>query len=203
VQAFADGHDPGSTLVTTESRQVSGVADVVALYGTAGHRAYGERISIMSHSLQCAELARADGAGDTLIAAALLHDVGHLIADEQEDVGFRPDSDDDHHEAVGARVLAPVFGPAVARPVALHVQAKRWRCTVEPSSLGELSELSTASLRAQGGLLDDEERRRFEAHPGFAEAVSLRGWDDRAKVVDLRVPPLGAYVELLESLVQG
>ena len=203
MQAFAGGHDPGSALVTSEPCEVTGVAGVVALYEAGGHRAYGERISITSHALQCAELARADGAGDTLVAAALLHDIGHLITDEQDDADFHPDEDDDHHEAVGGRVLATVFGPAVARPVALHVQAKRWRCTVEPSYLDELSGLSTASLKAQGGLLDDEARRRFEAHPGFAEAVSLRGWDDRAKVVDLRVPPLDTYVELLESLVQG
>ncbi|HEX3979638.1 MAG TPA: HD domain-containing protein, partial [Acidimicrobiales bacterium] len=185
--------------MTGEPSEVTDVAGIVALYEAGGQRAYGERITITSHSVQCAELARDDGAADPLVAAALLHDIGHLIADEQEDVDFRPDQDDDHHEAVGARVLAAVFGPVVARPVALHVQAKRWRCTVQPAYLDELSELSTASLKAQGGLLDDEERRRFEAHPGFDEAVSLRGWDDRAKVVDVRVPPLGTYVELLES----
>jgi predicted HD phosphohydrolase len=203
VQAFggADLREP--TPVTSEPSGVTGLAGLVALYQTGGDRSYGERITITSHSEQCAALARAEGAGDALIAAALLHDVGHLIADQQDDSGFRPDEDDDHHEAVGARALAAVFGPEVARPVALHVQAKRWRCTVEPSYLDALSDLSTASLKAQGGLLDDEERHRFEAHPGFAEAVTLRQWDDRAKIVDLPVPPLSSYHELLESLVRG
>jgi predicted HD phosphohydrolase len=183
---------------------LTGLAGLLALYDAGGERTYGERITIASHSLQCAALARAEGAGDALIASALFHDIGHLIADEQDDSDFRPDEDDDHHEAVGARVLATVLGPVVARPVALHVQAKRWRCTVEPAYRDALSGLSAASLKAQGGLLDDdEERRRFETHPGFAEAVSLRQWDDRAKIADLPVPPLGTYEELLESLVRG
>ncbi|MGD0311879.1 MAG: HD domain-containing protein [Acidimicrobiales bacterium] len=180
---------------------MTGVAGLLALYETGGDRTYGEHVTITSHSLQCAALARSDGAGDALVASALLHDIGHLIADQQDDTGFRPDVDDDHHESVGAGVLATVLGPVVARPVALHVQAKRWRCTVEPSYLDALSDLSAASLKAQGGLLDRQERRRFETHPGFTEAVALRQWDDRAKIVDLSVPPLGTYQDLLERLV--
>jgi predicted HD phosphohydrolase len=203
VQAFSGGHVWKPTPELIRAPEVTTVAEVLALYETGGDRSYGEQITIASHSLQCAALARVEEASDVLVASALLHDIGHLIADVQDGIDFRPDEEDDRHEAVGARALAPLFGPAVAQPVALHVQAKRWRCTVEPSYLEALSALSAASLKAQGGLLDDEERRRFESHSGFAEAVSLRQWDDRAKIVDLQVPPLGAYEELLESLVRG
>jgi gamma-butyrobetaine dioxygenase len=135
------------------------------------------------------------------VASALLHDIGHLLVADTAVDRSRPAEDDDHHEAVGARLLASVFGPEVALPVALHVQAKRWRCTVEPAYHAELSAQSTLTLQAQGGLLDDGERRRFEAHPGFTDAVALRRWDDEAKEVGAVTPGLSSYRGLLESLV--
>jgi gamma-butyrobetaine dioxygenase len=183
------------------SLPVTSVSDIVALYEANGARSYGEEVSLLSHSLQSAVRARAAGATDALVAAALLHDIGHLLVADAAVDRRRPDEDDDHHEAVGARLLAAVFGSEVARPVALHVQAKRWRCTVEPSYLAELSSQSALTLRAQGGLLDDGECRRFEAHPGFTHAVALRRWDDEAKEVGAAVPALSSYRGLLESLV--
>jgi gamma-butyrobetaine dioxygenase len=180
---------------------VTNVSDILALFDANGERSYGEEVSLRSHSLQSAARARAAGATDALVASALLHDIGHLLVADAAVDRSRPDRDDDHHEAVGARLLAAVFGSEVARPVALHVLAKRWRCTVEPSYLAELSSQSALTLQAQGGLLDDGECRRFESHPGFADAVALRRWDDEAKEVGAEVPALSSYEGLLESLV--
>jgi gamma-butyrobetaine dioxygenase len=183
------------------SLPVTSVSDIFALFEVNGERSYGEEVSLRSHSLQSAARARAAGATDALVAAALLHDIGHLLAADAAVDRGRPDEDDDHHEAVGARLLVALFGSEVARPVALHVQAKRWRCTVERSYLAELSSQSAMTLRAQGGLLDDGECRRFESHPGFTDAVELRRWDDQAKDPGATVPSLSSYRGLLESLV--
>ena len=124
------------------------------LYEERGGEPYGEAITQTEHALQCAALARAEGASDAMIAAALFHDVGHLVVEIQNEPGFKMDEDDDDHEAVGARVLAPLFGPAVAGPVALHVTAKRWRCSTDPGYYERLSEASKMTLKAQGGLLE-------------------------------------------------
>ena len=153
----------------------------------------------LQHALQCAELASKDGADDELVAAALLHDVGHLVFGVHPP-GWRDDVDDDAHEASGARVLAAVLGPKVAAPVALHVTAKRWRCTVEPAYLDALSATSRATLAAQGGPLDAASCARFEAHPAFDRAVALRGWDDGAKVPGRTPGDLVEYAPLLTRL---
>ena len=160
--------------------RLASVDDVLALYARRGDEHYGEDVTQTSHALQAAALAVAEGAPDALVAAALLHDVGHLLAPPRPP-GWRDDVDDDDHEAVGARALAPLFGPVVAGPVSLHVTAKRWRCAVEPAYLAALSPTSAATLRAQGGPLDGDERERFEHHPRFAAAVLVRRWDDAAK----------------------
>ncbi len=178
------------------------VAELISLYERGGNASYGEDVTQMSHALQCAALAKHAGASDAMVAAALLHDVGHLIAEVQGDLRFDFEHDNDDHEALGARVLSPIFGPAVAKPVALHVTAKRWRCTVEPAYSDTLSATSKATLIAQGGLLSAEACRRFEQHPGFADAVLLRSFDDAGKQAGGELFNLEHYVPLLETLAK-
>jgi phosphonate degradation associated HDIG domain protein len=174
--------------------------ELFALYEERGDEPYGEAITQTEHALQCAALARAEGASDAMIVAALFHDVGHLVVEIQNDPGFKMDEDDDDHEAVGARVLAPLFGPSVAGPVARHVTAKRWRCSTDPEYYERLSEASKMTLKAQGGLLSDEECMRFEEHPGFPDALALRTWDDEGKIEGLEVGSLDDYVGMVNSL---
>ena len=178
------------------------VDDLFELYESRGDQSYGESITQIEHALQCAALARDAGASDALIVAALFHDVGHLARDVQGEPDFDLARDDDDHEAQGARILSPLFGPRVAQPVALHVTAKRWRCTREPDYRDQLSPASRATLIAQGGLLSDEECRRFEQHPGFQDAVALRTWDDIGKVEGLEVGSLRSWEPLVRSLAE-
>lgn len=180
----------------------STVQDLVDLFAEMGDAHYGEAITQLDHALQCAALAAANGADDAVVAAALLHDVGHLVADLQGNERFDLAVDDDDHEAVGARVLAPIFGPRVSAPVALHVTAKRWRCAVDPTYHAALSPTSAATLLAQGGPLDAEACTRFEAHPAFAAALAVRDVDDRGKVDGLEVAPFETYRPLLDRLAR-
>ena len=170
--------------------------EVMELFATRGQDAYfGEELSILEHSLQTAWLAREADSADNLMVAALVHDIGHLLHGMSEDIaahGF-----DGRHEAIGAEWLRIRFGPAVSEPVRLHVDAKRYLCRVEPEYRTKLSASSIQSLELQGGPLDDDEVREFELNPWFRDAVALRHWDDLAKDPGLRVPGLGAYVDLL------
>jgi [1-hydroxy-2-(trimethylamino)ethyl]phosphonate dioxygenase len=176
------------------------VEELFRLYESRGEAPYGESITQNEHAVQCAALARRAGASDSLIIAALFHDVGHLVTDVAGDRDFDLSREDDDHEARGARILAPLFGPGVAQPVALHVTAKRWRCTREPAYHDQLSPASRATLIAQGGLLNEDECQRFERHPGFEDALALRTWDDRGKVEHLDVGALRDWEAAANSL---
>ena len=180
---------------------ISSVEDIFTLYNERGSKPYGERVTALQHSLQCAFLASQAGADDELVLACLLHDIGHIEADLQGTQRFDFEVDDDDHEALGARILSPLFGPKVAQPVSLHVTAKRWRCTVEPDYYDTLSETSKATYKAQGGPLSEAECRRFEEHPGFARALDLRTYDDLAKDPDAVCPNLESYRNLMNALV--
>lgn len=179
------------------------VDEVLALFEAWGTRNYDEDVSQLDHALQTAALARAEGADDALVAAALLHDVGHLL--ELRDGGVEDGQTDVDlgHEARGARWLAPVFPAPVTGPIALHVAAKRYRCAIDPAYHDGLSDGSRRSLVRQGGPMSAEEAERFAAHPACASAVALRSWDDGGKVEDLEVPDLASYRSLLEQLARA
>src|SRR5690349_10824140 len=98
-------------------------------------------------------------------------------------------------------LLTRVFGPAVTKPVRLHVPAKRYLCLVEPGYASSLSPASTLSLALQGGRFQAEEVARFIAQPFAADAVRLRRWDEQAKVAGKITPRLGHFRPFLENCV--
>ena len=181
-------------------RPAASVDEVLTLYRRWGAEHYDEAVSQTDHALQTAACALAEGSSDELVAAALLHDVGHLLELEQRKGRGELPTQDRSHESVGARWLAGLFGPTVTGPIALHVRAKRYRCAVDPAYREALSAGSTRSLELQGGPSDADEVASFESNPGFRDAVLLRTWDDRGKVEGLEVPPLEHHRPLLERL---
>lgn len=174
------GNTTGDTPWMEIDRADELVDRLIELYETKGSSRYDEAVTQSEHAVQAAELAVAAGADDELVAAALLHDIGHLLLDEHE---RRPEflDQDLHHEEVAARFLANWFGPGVVEPVRLHVAAKRYLCAVEHDYHDGLSPASVRSLEVQGGPMTDEEAEAFAALNGSDGATLLRRWDDLAK----------------------
>src|SRR5215813_12508030 len=174
------------------------VDEIIELFARRGGDAYfGEPVSQLQHSLQTAFQAEQEGASDALIAAALLHDVGHLLHKLPEDIAYR--GVDGRHEQVGAMWLARYFPAAVTEPIRLHVTAKRYLCAINSDYYRRLSPASVQSLALQGGPMSDDEVQEFEATPYARESVRLRQWDDLAKVVNLKTPELERHELRLEK----
>jgi phosphonate degradation associated HDIG domain protein len=161
----------------------------------------GEPVSQTEHALQAAYHAERAGADDALVTAALLHDIGHLLhklAEDAADHGI-----DTRHEQIGQAWLARHCGPEVTEPVRLHVAAKRYLCATDPEYLAQLSPASKQSLRLQGGPFSSEEARQFERLPHYRAAVTLRRWDDLAKVPGMQVPGLAHYRPRLARILRS
>lgn len=153
---------------------------ILKLYRQGGDRMYaGEPVTQLVHAWQCGRLAEKSGASASLQLASWLHDVGHLWVNAEGTPTLR--GEDDAHEHVGASLLAPVFGKAVAEPVRLHVQAKRYLVTTRQSYARKLSPDSVRSFHLQGGPMSETECALFEAEPYFTDALKLRVWDDLGK----------------------
>ncbi|KAH8805296.1 hypothetical protein F5884DRAFT_443874 [Xylogone sp. PMI_703] len=168
----------------------------------------GESISQLEHSLQAAHLAQKAGSNDELILAALFHDIGQIIpidttrdirmnlANTSEDVGRVG------HETIGAEYLRALgFSEKVCRLVNSHIAAKRYLTAVNKSYYDSLSTASQKSLAFQGGPFKNEELASFENDPLRDEMVSLRLWDDEAKIVGIKdiTPPAGSYLHMISS----
>lgn len=181
---------------------MSVIDEILSLYAARGSAAYfGEAVSMTEHALQAAHFAELEGAGEVVIAAALLHDIGHLIAKVPDDIAdWHVDA---RHEATGARWLGDRFGPDVAEPVRLHVKAKRYLCATDPTYFSQLSPASVLTLRLQGGPMSAEEVAAFEAERGYRDAIAVRLCDDRGKVPGLPTRRLEDYRERLRSLAIG
>jgi phosphonate degradation associated HDIG domain protein len=172
--------------------------DIFAIFDARGAAAYfGEPVSTTEHGLQTAHFAQEEHASGSLVLAALLHDIGHLVAPTPDDITEW--TDDAHHERIGAGWLSRRFGPEVSEPVRLHVPAKRYLCTTRPEYFAKLSPASVLTLKLQGGVLSDGEIAAFEAERFWREAVRLREWDDRGKIEGLRTADLRSYRQLIEA----
>lgn len=180
-------------------KKVNIIDEIFEAFQINGDQLYegGEQVTQQQHALQTAHAAEKDGAHDTLIAAAVLHDYGHLAHDIPQEVVAR--GIDDKHEELVAALLDPYFVPAVTEPARLHVPAKRYLCAVEPSYFSKLSPVSVRSLERQGGPLTEAEVKAFESLPHFADAVRLRRYDEMGKDPDAVTPDLVYYRPYLEA----
>jgi phosphonate degradation associated HDIG domain protein len=179
------------------------VDELEAIYIESGARRYevgaaDGGVTQLQHALQCARLAEQAGAGDELIVAALLHDLGHLI--QRDAHGELDPSLDDAHQYIALPFLRRWYGPGVLEPIKLHVDAKRYLCAIEPGYGERLSAGSRHSLELQGGPFELAQATRFIQRPYAADAVALRRWDDRAKDVAAIVPSFGYWRPLLREV---
>jgi phosphonate degradation associated HDIG domain protein len=174
--------------------------EILGIFDRRGSEEYfGESVSMTEHALQAAYFAQIAAAPPELIAAALLHDVGHLVEDVPSDIAEW--TVDAHHEEIGSRWLARRFQPAVSEPVRLHVPAKRYLLATDARYFAKLSPASIVTLKLQGGPMTALEAAKFETEPFYRDAIRVRQWDDQGKISGLKTPVLADYRVLIETLI--
>ena len=183
---------------------MTAVETIGELFAGPGARDHmGEPVPIGEHMLQAGALAEAAGADAPLVAAALLHDIGHLLGESTGEGLAPPEDAEDRHGETGARWLAQWFGPAVTEPVRLHVPAKRYLCAADAGYFGLLSAESVRTLALQGGAMTAAEVTAFGALPFSRDAVAVRRWDDEAKDPAVMAPSFAHFAPLLAALVRS
>jgi phosphonate degradation associated HDIG domain protein len=174
------------------------------LYMTYGNENYdGELISQTSHMVQCAMLAERDGAGLELILGAFLHDIGHLLKQENEDE-IMGEFGAVNHETLGAVYLERKgFSERIVAIVAHHVAAKRFLVATDKTYAEKLSFASAKTLEWQGGAMNKTEIELFKKHPFFEEIIRVRLWDEKAKLMNITLLPLDYYIQLIKDLLSN
>ncbi len=178
--------------------------DIAHLLAERAQHQYGnEAVSQLEHALQCAQLAEEAGEAPATVVAALLHDLGHLLAPAIESEAAGLPQQDDLHQYRALPFLRGLFPMAVLEPIRMHVDAKRYLCAVDPGYQAALSPASQHSLALQGGPYGAADAARFAMQPFAQEAIRLRRYDDQAKVPGQATPALQHYLALMEALAAG
>jgi len=169
------------------------LVDIEQLFARHGAEQYsGEPVTQLEHALQTAHFAEQSDAGDELVTACLLHDLGHLLNHQGETPTLR--GIDDTHQYFALPFLRGLFPDAVLDAIKLHVDAKRYLCHANAGYHERLSDDSKRSLALQGGVFDAAQASAFIAQPAARDAVMLRQWDDLAKQADLATPSLAHFL---------
>lgn len=178
---------------------MSAYEELVELFESGGSAEYlGESVTMKEHMLQCADLAVRNGASNELIVAALTHDIGHLLI---SDALFMQESNiDAHHDELGANWLADRFPESVSEPVRLHVGAKRYLVSTDPTYFGRLSPASVHTFNLQGGKMSDDEILEFRSHPAHESAIQVRLWDDDGKALGSKTSDLSAFESIINAV---
>jgi phosphonate degradation associated HDIG domain protein len=174
--------------------------DIEKLFEQKGHEQYtGEPVTMLQHALQSGYLGEQEGASDSLVTAAFLHDLGHLL----HELGETPSMHgiDDVHQYRVVPFLRGLFSDEVIDAIQRHVDAKRYLCATQPEYYESLSEDSKRSLKLQGGIFSKAQADQFIAEPGAPDAVRLRLWDDLAKQPTLETPGLAHYMQIARRCV--
>jgi predicted HD phosphohydrolase len=167
---------------------------IIKKYQTNKNFYLGEKVTIAEHMIQTAMLAEKDNSPQSLICACLLHDIGHFIIQDPDQLVSK--SIDGKHEDIAFNFLKNYFKTEVTEPIKLHVSAKRYLCR-EKSYYNLLSNASKVSLELQGGKMNDDEAQKFILLKHYKEAITLRQYDERGKIPNMKIKSINDYKELI------
>ena len=156
----------------------------------------GEKVTMSEHMIQTAMLAEKTNCSSNLVCSSLLHDYGHFILENPDDLVAK--DKDGRHEDVGYEFLEKYFLEDVLGPIKYHVKAKKYLVR-EKKYYELLSEASKASLKLQGGIMSNEEAKKFETNKFFENSIKLRKFDEIAKESGLKIKSINEYKNLLAS----
>ena len=172
------------------------VDEIINKYQNNNSLYIGEKVTMTEHMIQTAMLAEENQSQESLICACLLHDYGHLIIENPDQLVSK--LVDGKHEDIGFNFLKNYFKPEVVEPIKLHVQAKRYLCR-EKSYWNTLSEASKVSLKLQGGIMNDSEAKKFTSFKFYDNAILLRKYDDEGKIPNAKMKKIEEYRNLINS----
>ncbi len=156
----------------------------------------GEKVTIAEHMIQSVMIAEKSKSKKNLICSCLLHDYGHFILDNPDELVKK--NQDGKHEDIGYEYLKTFFKKEVVEPIKHHVIAKRYLAR-DKKYYNRLSDASVVSLKLQGGLLNNREAKSFEKEEFFKEAIKLRKFDESAKKTNVKIKDVIEYKDLLKE----
>ena len=170
------------------------IEKIIKNYKTNKSLYIGEKVTMTEHMIQSAMLAEKNKSSISLVCASLLHDYGHFILDDPNELVSR--KVDGKHEDIAYQYLKKYFKKNVVDPIKNHVKAKRYLARNQ-KYYEILSPASITSLHLQGGVMNDEEAKEFKKEKFFDDSIKLRKFDEAAKKTDIEIKDINEYKDVL------
>ena len=172
------------------------IDQIISSYSNNKSLYIGEKVTITEHMIQTAMLAEKTNCSSSLICSSLLHDYGHFILENPDDLVNK--EKDGKHEDVGYKFLKKYFVKDVVEPIKYHVKAKRYLAR-DKKYYQILSKASKISLKLQGGIMNEKEANEFKNNEFFENSIKLRKFDEGAKKTLPKIKSIKEYKNLLVS----
>lgn len=189
---------PNLKIINTEN-----IVDFIgSIFERRGGEEYlGEPVTMGQHMLQGATLAEQNKEPDEIVVGALLHDIGHFTS--EFGTFSMDDTEDRYHENAGAAVLENFFPSVITDCCRYHVAAKRYLCATDPQYFNKLSDASIHSLNLQGGPMSEAEIINFKRNPNLKQILTVRLYDDAAKVPKMATPSFRHFAPLVHKMLNN
>ena len=189
---------PNLKIINTEN-----IVDFIgSIFERRGGEEYlGEPVTMGQHMLQGATLAEQNKEPDEIVVGALLHDIGHFTS--EFGTFSMDDTEDRYHENAGAAVLENFFPSVITDCCRYHVAAKRYLCATDPQYFNKLSDASVHSLNLQGGPMSEAEIINFKRNPNLKQILTVRLYDDAAKVPKMATPSFRHFAPLVHKMLNN
>ena len=189
---------PNLKIINTEN-----IVDFIgSIFERRGGEEYlGEPVTMGQHMLQGATLAEQNEEPNEIVVGALLHDIGHFTS--EFGTFSMDDTEDRYHENAGAAVLENFFPSVITDCCRYHVAAKRYLCATDPKYFNKLSDASVHSLNLQGGPMSEAEIINFKRNPNLKQILTVRLYDDEAKVPKMATPSFWHFAPFVHKMVNN
>ena len=189
---------PNLKIINTEN-----IVDFIgSIFERRGGEEYlGEPVTMGQHMLQGATLAEQNKEPDEIVVGALLHDIGHFTS--EFGTFSMDDTEDRYHENAGAALLENFFPSVITDCCRYHVAAKRYLCATDPKYFNKLSDASVHSLNLQGGPMSEAEIINFKRNPNLKQILTVRLYDDAAKVPKMATPSFRHFAPLVHKMLNN
>ena len=189
---------PNLKIINTEN-----IVDFIgSIFERRGGEEYlGEPVTMGQHMLQGATLAEQNKEPDEIVVGALLHDIGHFTS--EFGTFSMDDTEDRYHENAGAALLENFFPSVITDCCRYHVAAKRYLCATDPQYFNKLSDASIHSLNLQGGPMSEAEIINFKRNPNLKQILTVRLYDDAAKVPKMATPSFRHFAPLVYKMLNN
>ena len=172
------------------------VDQIISSYSNNKSLYIGAKVTIAEHMIQTAMLAEKTNCSSNLVCSSLLHDYGHFILENPDDLVNK--EKDGKHESVGYEFLKKYFTKDAVGPIKYHVKAKKYLVR-DKKYYQILSEAPKVSLKLQGGIMDDKEAKEFRDNEFFESSIKLKKFDEKAKKDKLNIKSINQCKNLLIS----